>query len=187
MFSKNISFIKKESYIKSLRSSRVWHRLLGITLATFLLISAVTGILLALKKDVDVLQPPTQKGESKDLATWKSMSELANLAETAFYQDQPEQKGNLIDRMDVRPSKGIVKILFKKGNWEVQLDGTSGQVKSVAKRHSDWIESLHDGSIVNDIFKLVSMNLLGFGVLFMIGSGLWLWYGPKRYRKLRNK
>ncbi len=88
--------------------------------------------------------------------------------------------------MDARPSKGIVKVLFKNGYWEVQVDASTGKVKSIARRHSDWIEALHDGSIVSHIFKLVSMNLIGFGLLFLIGSGLWLWYGPKLIRQRKK-
>jgi len=175
-----------KKYIQSLRSFRKFHRYTGLLLAVFILISAVTGILLSLKKDVDIIQPPTQKGVSKDLTTWKSVAELSTLATTAFYEKYPDQKENEIDRLDVRPSKGIAKVLFKEGNWEVQIDGTSGEVKSIAKRYSDWIESLHDGSIINDFFKLISMNVLGIGVLFLIGTGVWLWYGPKVVREMKR-
>jgi len=175
-----------KKYIQSLRSFRKIHRYIGLLIAVFLLISAVTGILLSLKKDVDIIQPPTQKGVSKDLATWKSIAELSTLATTAFYKKYPAQVGNKIDRLDVRPSKGIAKVLFKEGNWEVQIDGTSGEIKSIAKRYSDWIESLHDGSIISDLFKLISMNLLGIGVLFLMGTGIWLWYGPKVVREMKR-
>ena len=150
------------------------------------MISAVTGILLSLKKEVDLIQPPTQKGISKELSEWKSIDEIAIIARDAFQKMHPEID-NTIHRLDVRPSKGIVKVIFKKGYWEIQVDGQSGQVKSIARRHSDWIEALHDGSIVNHIFKLISMNILGIGLIFMIITGLWLWYGPKRYRKLKRK
>lgn len=142
---------------------------------------------MALKKDIDILQPPTQKGVSTELATWLPMDMLAQLAQKALLEQHPAEKTNKIDRMDVRPSKGIVKVLFKKGNWEVQLDGKTGKVKSIAKRHSDWIEALHDGSIISDGFKLISMNFIGFGLIFMIATGLWLWYGPKRYRVLKKR
>jgi len=159
---------------------------MGLSLALLLIISAITGVLLALKKDVDVIQPPTQKGVSKDLIEWKSISELKMLSITALHENYPEQKGNMVDRMDVRPSKGVVKVLFKDGNWEVQIDGKSGEILSIAKRYSDWIESLHDGSIVSDFFKLISMNFLGIGLLFLIATGFWLWYGPRRIRKIKG-
>lgn len=176
-----------KSYIKTLRNFRVWHRYVGLTIAVLVLVSALTGIFLALKKDFDILQPPTQKGVSKNLADWKPISELANIATEAFYEKYPEQKGNGVDKMDVRPSKGVVKVIFDNGWWEVQIDGVSGEVKSIARRHSDWIEALHDGSIISDGFKLLSMNVLGLGLLVMLVTGLWLYYGPKRYRVLKQK
>lgn len=170
-----------------MRKVRVLHRWMGLTLAILLIISAVTGILLALKKDVNLIQPPTQKGISKNLSDWKPLHELSSIAQEAFYTTHPDQKDNLVDKMDVRPSKGIVKVLFEKGYWEVQVDGVSGEVKSIAKRHSDWIEHLHDGSIVSDLFKLISMNFLGLGLLFLIATGIWLWYGPRRVRKEKKR
>lgn len=179
--------MKLQQYISSLRKFRVWHKYLGLSIALFLIISSITGILLALKKDFDILQPPTQKGESKELATWKPVSELADLAQKAFIEAYPDQTDNSVDRMDVRPSKGIAKVLFENGYWEVQIDGTSGKILSISRRHSDWIEHLHDGSIISDWFKLISMNYLGLGALFLIGTGIWLWYGPKKVRQIKHQ
>lgn len=172
--------------VKSLRQFRLWHRYLGVGLALLIFVSALTGIFLALKKDFSTLQPSTQKGVSKNLTEWKSLAELSQLAEKAFYETYPDQKENSISRMDVRPSKGVVKVLFDKGYWEVQIDGSSGEVKSIARRHADWIEALHDGSIVSHLFKLITMNVLGIGLLIMLCTGLWLWYGPRRFRKLKR-
>jgi len=156
-------------------------------LAILLFISAVTGILLSLKKDVDLIQPPTQKGSATELINWRPLNEITTIAQQALVAQYPAEKENAIDRLDVRPSKGIIKVLFDKGYWEVQVDGGSGEVLSIAKRHSDWIEALHDGSIVSDFFKLLSMNFLGIGVLALITTGLWLWYGPKRLRWLKKR
>ena len=174
-------------YIKSLRRFRVWHRWVGLLIALLLFISAITGILLALKKDIEIIQPPSQKGVSKELTTWKPLNELTDLAQVAFHEAYPNQVGNEIDRIDVRPSKGMAKVLFDKGYWEVQIDGTSGEVLSIARRHSDWIEHLHDGSIISDWFKLGAMHVLGLGCILMILTGLWLYYGPKKYRKAKQK
>lgn len=177
---------KIQSYVTSLRSFRVWHRYLGITLLILVLISSVTGILLAWKKNVEILQPSTQKGESKELSTWKPIAELAEIAQSEFIKKYPEQIDNAIDRIDVRPSKGIAKVLFENGSWEVQIDGTNGTIKSIAKRHADWIEQLHDGSIISDLFKLVSMNILGLGLIIMLITGFWLWYAPRIIRKMKK-
>ncbi len=177
--------MKQKRLIKSLRSFRVWHRLVGVSLSILVLISATTGIFLAFKKNVAALQPPTQKGSSSALENWKPMSELAVIAQKALADSTTQNI--VIDRMDARPSKGIVKVLFEEGWWEVQLDASSGVVLSIAKRHADWIEQLHDGSTISGAFKLASMNLLGFGLILMVITGLWLWYGIKVYRKLKQR
>jgi hypothetical protein len=168
-----------------LRSYRMYHRYLGVALGVFLLISSVTGVLLGWKKDVDLLQPPTQKGSTTDLAQWIPLSEMATAA-TAALDSAQRITANPIDRIEARPDKGIVKVLFADGYWEVQLDGSSGKVLSVARRHSDWIEHLHDGSIISDGFKLISMNVLGIGLLVLTLTGISLWLFPKQIRKLKH-
>lgn len=176
----------RERIVKVLRKFRVVHRWIGVCLALFLFLSAATGILLSLKKNFDILQPSTQKGQSKELSTWKPLEELQAVAYEAALQHNPKTV-NEISRMDVRPDKGVVKVIFKQDNLEIQLDGTTAEVLSVAPRWSDWIESLHDGSIISDLFKVVSMNVLGWGLILMIVSGFLLWYGPRRIRKHRKK
>lgn len=182
----NLAKDKQQREVKRLRNYRTYHKYIGLVLAILLLISAITGFFLGWKKNADLLQPPTQKGASKEMTDWKPASELAEIATAHLYQVHPEQAGNPIDRMDFRPSKGIVKVLFEKKWWEVQVDCTSGEVLSTAKRHSDWIEKIHDGSIISEFFKLISMNILGIGLTIMIITGFWLWYGPKLVRKLKK-
>lgn len=168
-----------------LRNYRVYHRYIGLLLSLFLLISSLTGILLSWKKDVALLMPPTQKEGATDLSQWIPLSSIAQKAGMALDSAQ-NIPSNPIDRIDVRPDKGIVKVLFQEGYWEVQLNGSTGEVLSVGRRHSDWLESLHDGSIISDGFKLVSMNLLGLGLLILIASGVILWLYPKRIRQLKK-
>ena len=159
---------------------------MGLSIAVFLFVSAITGFLLGWKKEIDLIQPPTQKGSTTLLSEWKPIEELANIAQLHFDQTFPETQ-NKIDRIDVRPSKGIAKVLFKDGWWEVQIDGKSGQILSTAQRHSDWIEQLHDGSLISDGFKLFSMNFLGIGTLFIVCSGFWLWLGPIKFRNIKRE
>ncbi len=172
---------------RNLRLYRKLHKILGLVLAVLLIISAATGVFLGLKKEFAFLRPPTQKGQSDQLTDWKPIAELAEIATLAFREAHPNHQSTGIDRMDVRPSKGIIKVLFEKGWWEVQIDGTTAEVLSIKRRNSDWIEQLHDGSIISDGFKLVSMNVLGLGLLTMVLSGWYLWYGPRKFRKLKRK
>lgn len=147
---------------------------------------AVTGGLLGWKKHSD-LMPDTQRGTATELTQWKPLSELARHATAGLY----DATGRLseIDRMDVRPGKGIVKVLFEDDELEVQVDGQTGAVLSVGRRHSDWIERLHDGSVVDDwlgiphgLFKVFYNTLMGAALVVFTVTGFWLWYGPRRMR-----
>lgn len=171
--------------VKSVRNFRKIHKWIGIILALFLLLSALTGFLLGWKKNVDLLQPPTQSGVDKALASYRPVEDLAAVSLQAV--DSLGLTADNFDRIEYRPTKGIAKVIFDTGSWEVQVDATNLEVLSVAKRHSDWIEQIHDGSIISDLFKLISMNILGLGLVFLCVTGLWLWYGPKRIRSLKSK
>jgi uncharacterized iron-regulated membrane protein len=174
--------VKKIS--KSVRGYRVWHRYFGISISLLVFISAVTGVFLGWKKNFDILQPPTQKGVSLNMEDWKSADQLAQAALVSV--DSLGLNAENIDRIEYRPTKGIAKVIFDTGSWEAQIDATTLEVLSVAKRNSDWIEKIHDGSIISEFFKVASMNILGIGLLVLIFSGLWLWFGPKRIRKLKQ-
>jgi len=176
-----------DKVVSSLRSFRKIHRILGLVLATFLLISAVTGLLLGWKKDANWIQPPTQKGQTQSLENWLPLPDLQSKAVAALKSARPDLSDYELDRMDVRPSKGMAKMLFTEQNMEVQIDGVNGEVLSVARRHSDWIEALHDGSIISDFFKWCSMNFLGIGLVILLSSGTWLWLGPRKIRFRRRR
>lgn len=167
-----------------LRRLRSLHKYVGVALAAFFLVTGVTGVLLGWKKNVETLQPKTFQGVSENLAGWKSFNEIAKVSILAL---DSILENPTIDRMDVRPDKGIVKVLFTEDYWEAQVDGTSGKVLSVAKRHSDWIEHLHDGSLISDGFKLVYTNILGIGICTLALTGLWLWYGPRVIRNAKGR
>lgn len=177
----------KESLVKGLRKLRKLHRYLGLSVAFFLFISAITGIFLSLKKDVNLIQPQTAVVTSESSSSWLSVEILKLKGLQGLAHEYPDQSNNSIDRLDVRPDKGIAKVLFKNGYWEVQLDGKTGEVLSVGKRHSDWIEALHDGSIVSKTFKLIVMNYLGLGVIILLFTGIYLWWGPRRIRFSRRR
>ncbi len=149
---------------------------------------AVTGILLGWKKNsAEIIMPNTYKGAQATMADWQPFDTLSRLAEQALYR----QTGQLyeLDRIDVRPDKNSAKFLFKERQQEVQLDLSTGATLSVGRRHSDWIEQVHDGSIIDDwlgiphgIFKVFYNTLMGVALVIFTVTGFWLWYGPKRMK-----
>lgn len=179
---------QQRAHIKKIsQHTRGWrkvHHYAGLVIAIFLLISAISGILLALKKDVSILQPPTQEGVTVSMHDWQPMVALEAISSEALSR----HLGYLpaLDRIDVRPDKGVAKFQYLPGFWEVQVDAATGKVLLIEKRYSDLIEKIHDGSIISEVFKLISMNLLGIGTVLMIISGLWLWYSPIKIRKIKK-
>jgi hypothetical protein len=181
---RRINKSKIKNISSSTRWSRRWHRIISITVAFILLISSLTGILLSWKKNIDLIQPESVIGIDQNISNWKPVTEIAEIAVHAL--DSLDIDGQQIDRLDFRPDKGMVKVLFAKGYWEVQVDCSTGKILSVQRRYSDLIEKIHDGSIISNGFKLVTMNIFGFGLLFLISTGFLLWYGPRRIRKLKS-
>jgi uncharacterized iron-regulated membrane protein len=174
-----------QNLVHRLRQFRSIHKWIGISVALFMLITSITGVMLGWKKNVELLQPATLKGGTLDVTKWVSFERVSQSALRAI--DSVTNEENSIDRLDVRFDKGIIKVLFTKGYWEVQVDASTGKAMSVAKRHADWIEHIHDGSIINDFFKLIYTNYLGWGLMFLSITGFWLWYGPKVIRKAKNQ
>ncbi|MBL7848065.1 MAG: PepSY domain-containing protein [Cyclobacteriaceae bacterium] len=169
--------------ISRLRQFRSLHHWVGIAVVLFMFISSVTGLLLGWKKNVDLLQPPTRKGASTDVAEWITYERVVLSANRALDSVRHEHPG--IERIDARPDKGIVKVVYL-NYWEVQVDGKTGKALSVAPRHADWIEHIHDGSILSEGFKLFYTNYIGWGLLIMSVTGFWLWYGPRKIRQVKQ-
>jgi len=154
-----------------------------ITLLPMLLV-IVTGILLQVKKEVTWVQPATQKGSGKIPALEFSHAiEIAASVEEAQIKDWSD-----IDRIDVRPGKGIMKIITN-NHWELQLDNITGEVLSSTYRRSDWIEALHDGSFFADWAKLYIFLPNGLILLGLWLTGVYLWWLPigVRRRKLKKR
>jgi hypothetical protein len=82
-----------------------------------------------------------------------------------------------IDRIDVRPSKGIAKVVGT-SRWEVQLDLTTGEVLQTAYRRSDLIESIHDGSFFHPGAKVWVFLPAAVIVFALWVTGMYLWVLP---------
>jgi len=175
------------SIVKSLRWFRRIHKWLGIPLIVFFLLIGITSILLAWKKKAELL-PPTLKTKVEN-GTWILPSEMVKIGEGEMRKLGRDSE---VDRIDIRPDKGTAKVTFKTHFTEVQVDGFSGEVLSVETRHSDWIEKVHDGSIIDfyttgdEGAKLTYSTLVSLGLIFLAISGFYLWYYPKLIRKIKG-
>ena len=174
-----------------LRSFRSVHRKFGIALFAFFFIVGVTGLLLGWKKHSGgIIQAKSQQGTSADFSKWLSLQELNDIAEQVLKDSLGQDFSAEVDRIDIRKDKGIVKFNYLNHFSEIQLDGATGKVLSINHRRSDFIEKIHDGSILDFYLKtsdgqikLFYTSLMGLGLIVFTITGFWLWYGPKRMRK----
>jgi len=174
---------RRKRQARVLRSTRSIHRWTGLALFVFFFVIGITSVLLGWKKDSDYLMPPTSRGSSTDLTEWLPTDRLLTIAQTTLRDSLGPAYSTEIDRIDYRPGKGSIKFLFDGHYQEVQLDGATGTLLSLGTRRSDFIERIHDGSIVSDTTKVVYSTVMGLATVVFTVSGFWLWYGPRRMRR----
>ncbi|MDA7979434.1 MAG: PepSY domain-containing protein [Pirellulales bacterium] len=161
---------KKKWLNKWSRKSHRWGAIL-ILLPAGIVIGS--GIFLQLKKDFAWVQPPSQKGaQSNPRISFEEILSAARTAPKAGIESWDD-----VDRLDVRPSKGIVKVRGKSA-WEVQVDTTTGDVLQVAYRRSDIIEQIHDGTWFSDPVKLWIFLPSGCILFILWMTGIYLWWLP---------
>ncbi|HMQ21646.1 MAG TPA: PepSY-associated TM helix domain-containing protein [Planctomycetota bacterium] len=165
--------------------NRKLHRLGAVVAAAPLLVVILSGLLLQVKKQWSFVQPPTARGAAPELLVdWGTILEAAQSVGEAGVASWDD-----VDRIDVRPAGGMLKLLAHSG-WELQIDTGTGMVLSSSYRRSDLIEAIHDGSFFGGnliklwVFLPAALILLGLWV-----SGVYLWLLPylvKRRRKTRG-
>lgn len=123
------------------KTSRSLHLWLSLVIFIPVIIVIGSGLLLQVKKEFDWIQPPTQKAPNAypTLSFERILQSASTVAKANIVTWED------IDRLDVRPNKGIIKVRGK-NHWEIQLDAQSGDVLQVAYRRTDTIEAIHDGS-----------------------------------------
>lgn len=145
----------------------------------------VTGLLLQVKKHWSWVQPVEHRGTV--LAPVIELSDILKAVREAQHPHVAVDGWDDITRLDVRPDRGVAKVTLQNG-YEVQVDLGTGQVLQVAYRRSDWIETIHDGSIYGEWVKLGIVLPSGLVLLFLWGSGMWMWIYPLiNRRKVRAR
>jgi uncharacterized iron-regulated membrane protein len=160
----------------------------------FFFLVSITGFMLGWKKNSNgLLLAESKQGSSTKLSEWLSVDSLNKIAVRVLKDSISEALSAETDRIDIRPEKGMVKFTFKEHFHAIQLDAATGKVLKLEKRRADWIEKLHDGSILDHYagfsgqpVKLLYTSLLGGGLFFLSLTGFWLWYNPKRIRKEKS-
>lgn len=151
------------------------HLWMGVAATAILLVIAVTGVLLNHKRGLGLM--PDVPDAPAAFAHALPLPQLGELAAAAV---PPAVADAGIDRMDVRPDAGLIKVRFDDADvTEVTLDFATGAVLHVGARNDVFLEKLHSGEVFGDAWVLLSDAGAVLLVLALI-SGFWLWLYPKR-------
>jgi uncharacterized iron-regulated membrane protein len=150
------------------------HLWLGIIISALLIVICITGILLNHKRGLG-LMPDVPHAATGEFADALPMAELVRLAGVAA----PEAAAAGVDRLDVRPRSGLMKVRFRDADvTEVTIDVNNGSVLHVGLRNDVFLEKLHSGEIFGDRWVLLS-DFAAIVLVILIISGYWLWLFPR--------
>lgn len=183
----------RKQQAKILRVFRKVHRTTGALLFVFFFIVSITGLLLGWKKNSGgLILAKSYTGTSTELKDWLPLDILHKTASKILHDSVSPQLSLDLDRIDIRQDKGMVKFIFKEKYWGIQLDGATGKLLVIERRKADFVENIHDGSVLDyyfeteGIFKLIYTTIMGLALLVFTITGFWLWYGPKRMRRYKQ-
>lgn len=164
------------------------HLWLGV-IATLALVSiSITGVLLNHKRGLGLMPDVSHTAD----APLRASVSLDSLAIAALRAAPTQSRGGwspgmpvdpaLIDRMDVRPRDGFVKVRFRdRDNTEVTVDLATGRALHVGARNDVFLEKLHSGEIFGDGLILLSDGA-AIALIVTLISGYWLWLAPRLLR-----
>ncbi len=151
-------------------------------MAVPLLLIITTGLLLHASPFVRILQPPTLKGQQSELRL--SLDEAIAIA-SRIPEAEIHDKHD-VAQIDARPAAGVIRVRAKNA-WEVQLDGTSGEVLSSARRWKSILTTLHDGSWFGPAVEYGAVLPAGIGLLILWFTGLGLFFLPRLITNKRKR
>jgi uncharacterized iron-regulated membrane protein len=170
---------------KITRAAFYIHLWLGVVATIALIAISITGILLNHKRGLG-LMPDVPHEASAPFASSLSLEGLARAAlEAAPQEAKNEWKAGdavdiaLIDRMDVRPRNGYVKVRLRdKASMEMTVDLASGKVVHVGRRGDVFLEKLHSGEAFGASMIILS-DIAAIALVLTLLTGYWLWLVPK--------
>lgn len=158
------------------------HLWIGVVFTAALLIISATGILLNHKRALG-LMPDVANEPSGAFSSALSLDSLASIGlQAVALPGAPRAALRTVDRMDVRPRSGYVKVRMRdSASTEVTIDVASGKVLHVGPRGDVFFEKLHSGEIFGGRGIFLS-DAAAIALVATMVTGYWLWLVPKLRR-----
>jgi uncharacterized iron-regulated membrane protein len=153
--------------------NRKVHYWAAAAIALPLFVIACTGSILQLKKHSAWVQPPEKRGSTKTPTV-----ELSHILDALKRHPTLDvQDWSHVKRIDVRPDRGVAKAWLHT-DYEAQVDLGTAEILQIAYRRSDWLESIHDGSIFGDAVKLYVFFPAAITLVVLWTGGVWMFVLP---------
>jgi hypothetical protein len=151
------------------------HLWVGVLFTVVLLVISVTGILLNHKRGLE-LMPEVEHAPTGEFTRALSLGDLGERALRAANETGSFER---IDRMDVRPRDGLIKVRLRNAtSTEVTLDINDGRVLHIGPRGDVFLEKLHSGEIFGSQGILLS-DAGAVALTLLLITGYWLWLRPR--------
>ncbi|MEP7380330.1 MAG: PepSY-associated TM helix domain-containing protein [Gemmatimonadota bacterium] len=165
------------------------HLWLGVLSTVALIAISITGIALNHKRGLGLM--PEVKHEPT--AAFSEAIPLERLAYAALLAAPESARGGwkegevvdvgVIDRMDVRPRNGYVKVRLRdNASMEVTVDIATGNVLHVGRRGDVFLEKLHSGEAFGGTNFVILSDIAAVALVLTLITGYWLWLVPKLSR-----
>jgi len=162
------------------------HLWLGVLVTVALVSISITGILLNHKRGLglmpDVAHEPTAPFEQSIHVERMARAALEAVPKQARGDWTPGDPVNtgLIDRMDVRPRDGFVKVRLRdEASTEITVDIATGKVLHVGRRGDAFLEKLHSGEAFGGSAWVILSDIAAVALLLTLITGYWLWLAPR--------
>ena len=156
------------------------HLWIGVVFTVVLTAISITGVLLNHKRGLG-LMPDVSHTPSAGFSEAIPLSRLAAIALAAVPPGDSLDVA-FVDRMDVRPRDGFVKVRLRDASsTEVTIDLTTGRILHIGPRGDVFLEKLHSGEIFGGRGVLLS-DAGAIALVITLITGVWLWLVPKLRR-----
>ena len=162
------------------------HLWLGVVVTVALVSISITGILLNHKRGLGLMpevehepSAPFDQAISLERMAYAALEAAPPSARRDWKPGDPVDIG-LIDRMDVRPRNGFVKVRLRdKASMEMTVDIATGKVLHVGRRGDVFLEKLHSGEAFGGLRWVILSDIAAVALVLTLITGYWLWLAPR--------
>lgn len=160
------------------RMMRKYHRWVSIIITLPFVITLVTGIILATRGFNTWVQPEYAPVKTNLTVSFDQILQAAKSVPEAQIQSWKD-----VSQIDIRPSTGNIRLRAKTTQWELQIDGVTGQVTGKGIRRFSTLVALHEGAYFGPMVRYGIFFPSALGVFFLLVSGVVIFVQPYWVRR----